>query len=602
MAPKTEQALVAALQDKSLEVDARAASLLGFRRLAALINDDHVEVRKPLVALLADSFVEFDHQQEFAELLLPLVANANADFRRLVIEALGNLARGTPLGPLGVVQAPAPERTWVVTQVVPAVAKGLKDTQPAIRAASASALGRIGAAAKSAVGPLTETLSDPEAEVRRHAAEALGNIGSHAQPAVRALAHTLGDVSSQVRVAAALALQTIGPKDDDVRAAVVEVISQPDKETRRAAVEALGTVGEGKDVAPTLLSALKDPEPLVRRAAAEALQQRGATVAEQAVPALLAALNDEEIDTYAANALVAIGGHSPLVVQELTKTMADSDFDLERKAVQILQQIDATPAAIALVRLVCETDRSDVTDDAVAILSEIGPPAKETVALIVDANVNRSEWENRVGIAEILRDIGPAVVPELVAALGDPHAHCRLMAIWVLGDYGPGAKDAVPALVKATHDLDKKCREAAFIALGRVGGDVDGRLTALLQSVSGRHGEDSAALDKLMEIGQSALPVLRQGLHDEKPAVRRGALTALGTFGINAPEVVPDVIPLLQDPDVYVRRDSVYLLHRYHGQAKQALPALRQLLRDEKNDGVRKAAEAAIKAIETNGF
>ena len=247
------------------------------------------------------------------------------------------------------------------------------------------------------------------------------------------------------------------------------------------------------------------------------------------MPALSAALGDEAIDTFAADALIVIGEQSPLVVQQLVKILDQPESGSVPLAVRILQGIDAAPATTALIRLVCESENSDVTDEAVKILAETGPSAKEAVSLIVDANVDANEWESRTGLAQILRDIGPAVVPELVAALRDPSAHRRLVATWALGDYGPGAKDAVPAPLKATRDRDKKCREAAFIALGRVGGDVDGKLTALLQSLADTRGDGSSAIDKLILIGKPALPVLRQGLHDKNAAVRHGALQGAGS-------------------------------------------------------------------------
>ncbi len=602
-APRVEEALIALLRDNAPHVQARAASVLGVRRLISLLKDERAENRRSIVSFLANPSIEVDDTEEFAVLLVPLLSDANADFRRLVVEALGHLAaQGQPPSVAQQGGLPQqPNRNWVVKQVVPAIAQHLKDKDATIRAASASALGQIGVEAKSAIGQLTEAVDDPEISVRGDAVFALERSKADAQRAVAALVRALRDESPKIRASAALALSEIGSKDDDARAALVEAFANSDNATRAEAVAALGSVGQAKDVVPTLLRALKDPRSQVRRAAVEALKERGAATASQSVPALSAALGDEAVDTFAADALIVIGEQSPLVVQQLVKILDQPESGSVPLAVRILQGIDAAPATTALIRLVCESENSDVTDEAVEILAQTGPSAKEAVSLIVDANVDANEWESRTGLAQILRDIGPAVVPELVAALGDPSAHRRLVATWALGDYGPGAKDAVPALLKATRDRDKKCREAAFIALGRVGGDVDGKLTALLQSLADAHGDGSSAIDKLILIGKPALPVLRQGLHDKNAAVRHGALRALGAFSLDAPEVVPEVIPLLQDPDDAVRWVSVSLLHRYARHSKVALPALHQLVRDEKKQNVRKAAEAAIAAIESQG-
>ena len=69
------------------QVQARAASVLGVRRLISLLKDERAENRRSIVSLLANPSIEVDDTEEFAILLVPLLSDANADFRRLVVEA-----------------------------------------------------------------------------------------------------------------------------------------------------------------------------------------------------------------------------------------------------------------------------------------------------------------------------------------------------------------------------------------------------------------------------------------------------------------------------------------------------------------------------------
>jgi HEAT repeat protein len=70
---------------------------------------------------------------------------------------------------------------------VPALVRLLKDPSGPGKAAAATALGRIGPAAKDAVPRLADALTDGDAAVRAAAAEALGRIGPAALPAAAKL-------------------------------------------------------------------------------------------------------------------------------------------------------------------------------------------------------------------------------------------------------------------------------------------------------------------------------------------------------------------------------------------------------------------------------
>ena len=85
--------------------------------------------------------------------------------------------------------------------------QALRDRSRSVRAAAASALGRIRPLSESATAALVAALRDPSPTVRRNAAAALGSMRD--ATAVAALAQTLRDDEPAVRHAAASALASI---------------------------------------------------------------------------------------------------------------------------------------------------------------------------------------------------------------------------------------------------------------------------------------------------------------------------------------------------------------------------------------------------------
>ena len=88
---------------------------------------------------------------------------------------------------------------------------------------------------------------------------------------------------------------------------------------------------------------------------------------------------------------------------------------------------------------------------------------------MVDFDIESGKGANQVQLSRILRDIGPAVVPELVEFLKDEHPSRRLLAARALGEYGAGAKEALPALREVIReDNEPEVCVAAFRAIEQI--------------------------------------------------------------------------------------------------------------------------------------
>jgi HEAT repeat protein len=185
--------------------------------------------------------------------------------------------------------------------VVPALIQALQRANLAFNWMMAEqavrALGRLGPQSEPAIPTLLDMLETPIANAKG-IPEALIQIGPAATSAAAARSDKLLQDAcaedSAVRVRAAMSLRKMGPlalnplleslgcKEAQVRAAATRVAGSLEQETQTALV-------------PALAQLLNDPEPSIRLEAARVLGKIG-PIAEQAVPALLGVLKDENTD------------------------------------------------------------------------------------------------------------------------------------------------------------------------------------------------------------------------------------------------------------------------------------------------------------------
>ncbi len=158
-------------------------------------------------------------------------------------------------------------------------------------------------------------------------------------------------------------------------------------------------------------------------------------------------------------------------------------------------------------------------------------------------------------------------VPELIQALKGEDSECRFWAATALACIGSGAKDAVPEMIDLLQDQVLGNRQAAAHSLGCIGLDAD-----------------------------PAVPALEKTLqHDRNQYVRREVVRALG--GIGTQKAVAALIGALNDPDPGVRRCAVISVKILGSRAKEAIPALRHIMTKEKDQEIRRRAEAALRLM-----
>jgi HEAT repeat protein len=412
--------------------------------LAKRLHDDNAFTRRHA----AEALWQIDRDPAAVAAMIADLKSPDWQVRRNAAEALGGF---------GVAAKAA----------VPALAEALKDASSFVRSSAALALWRIGEH-PDAIATLVADLADPDSAGHRStAAYALGLMGAKATAAVGALLEALKDnpwssaENSFFHIAAAQALWRINKHPAAVPALTPE-LAEPEAGRRMAAAEALGRIGkEAKAAVPALIGALGDEKDYVRRAAAEAL---GAIGAEDAVPALLKALQEKgRVRVCAAEALWRIN-HHPAALPALAEAVQDPTEHAAYFAHVALRHLGAEAKAVvpALTAALKDGNASKRLEAAVTLWRVNKDPAALGVLV---AALQEGDGRLRVAAAKVLwqAEKHPAAVPALVKALNDKDVNVRAEAAEALWDINKH-----PAAVATLLDILKEHGEG-IRALGRIG-------------------------------------------------------------------------------------------------------------------------------------
>jgi HEAT repeat protein len=351
---------------------------------------------------------------------------------------------------------------------VPVIVDALGSPYPDVRRQAAQVLGPMRISDKMVVLGLAYALKDDDKQVRLNAVSALQQIGAGAGLAAPALLNAVNDSDANVRQQAIYALNQVRGEPDVMVPALAKFLKDPSSSIRQNIVNVLA--GYGAPAVPHLIDALKDSEPQVRYGAVSALQRSGGDlkdalpallpmlkegsnfqkrnvilvlgrIGEPAVPHLLTALKnpDQVIRGAAVQAFRTVGAAGEKAVPELV-TIA-----LKDPAVQVRQQ--TAYALIAMGPNACGKYLDaikDMKDDAtrqtaLQALSFSGTPTK-------------------------------VAVPFLISTLKEGTVNHRSMAARVLGNIGAEAKEAIPALEAVRNDPNAAVRTNVEAALKKIKG------------------------------------------------------------------------------------------------------------------------------------
>ncbi len=301
-----------------------------------------------------------------------------------------------------------------------------------------------------AVPGLLETLESENARDRTYAATMLADSGA-GDTAVTALTRALPrepndsaraamirTLAKLGRIAAEVLLPYINDPSIGVRIAVAEALGAVDKaaplapflalvadserQVRMVAVDQIGTRRDPCAV-PALTDRLKhDPDEYVRGRAATALGVIGSV---QCVPALIAAMNDDEgvVRHHAADAVRTIGG--PDAVRGLLDIVLDPRNRSQFEAAELLAAFGERAVVPRLLDALSDTDERVRAAAATALGVQGNVDAVRALLVVLE---DEDETVRRAAV-QALANIGDAAaVAGLVRALGDSDEDVRLRA------------------------------------------------------------------------------------------------------------------------------------------------------------------------------
>ena len=254
---------------------------------------------------------------------------------------------------------------------------------------------------------------------------------------------------------------------------------------------------------PALIVALKDADVEVRRAAANSLSNLDDP---RAVPALIDALRDSDSEVRCSSARGLGSLEDKRAVPGLVALLKDSNKDVRQSALSALHSMP-----------------QDVPDE--AILAAIGDSDPEVRSAAIGLALNRIQSNEDDEDAKP----DPRYVNAFTKMLADASADTRQQAAEALGV--SHLKEAPSALMAASKDKNADVRQSVAGALGQIG-DPRGVPTLKEMLSDGNADVRESAVSALGEIrDRSSLEALVSALKSSDAAVRRSAAEALGQRG-----------------------------------------------------------------------
>lgn len=435
--------------------------------------------------------------------------------------------------------------------------------------------------------PLVEIATTSTPENRAAALRLISGFGPHGKSAAPKLYPLLEYEEDRIRIAVAGAILSLETRNDAAVDVLGKALQAKRFEDRFAAAQELFSAGLfAKGAIPSLIAATKDENPQVRMEVVRALA-RVTPIRNKEVVAIFHELLADKSPGIAGAAAAAL-------------------WDLDEPAETLV------PTLIKLVQEFKVDPKRDVTQDiwghdaGVEVLGEIGPEAKAAVPVLIAALDSKQAGE-RLAAADALGEIGPeakSAIPRLAKSLRETETHTFVFAhhAWYVSDQaaialrriGPASR---PILVAALADQNERVRAIAANELGQMPADKE--TAAALTKLLGDRDESVRAvsafnLGRMKSVANDAVPLLAAHLNDagewvsfpgggigSRFSVGQHVLEALFAIDPKAEVIVPEMIDSLKK-DRRIEAAMLGMLQHLGPGAKDAMPALEPLLRDEK--------------------
>ncbi|NSW57439.1 MAG: HEAT repeat domain-containing protein [Armatimonadetes bacterium] len=562
------EALAGLLDDPEPDIRARICRLLpeisptvAIARLTGMLGD-----RDRAVACTAATALASIGQPGIEALLVRVEPDSGGDQPALEgLRSAGETGletvRSLLAGPVPSIRAAAATALGLLPDpgAIPMLARAAGDLDRAVQAAASASLVAFGAQAVPAV---FDVLAGDDPDLRYSAADVLVAIGT---ASVDRLVQGLSETSGEVRAACLRTLVLIG--DPRVAPSASEYLHDENEEVRAAAVLAVQKF-RYEPALRGLIDGILDETEALREARAAAI----CSFREAAVPTLVEALAgpDAPLAAFVTDLLVQL---RDVAAEPVAALLDRTSVAARLVAVRALGPMRNDIACAALARAVTDDDRQ-VRYEAARALALIGPSAGELLmdglrepdplrrsrvceALamhgteVLDTVASLLTYEDLNVVLGVLETLGRsrhlAYVEHIASVLDDLREPVRVAACEALGLMG--TPQAAEVLIDALYFNDPVVTAAATEALGNMQEVAYELLLPRLVDDSGS--VDERILSALSASGEAAGPVLRECLGSQFATTRAAAVRGLARVAGSA--AIPDLVPLLSDPEAQVR-------------------------------------------------
>jgi HEAT repeats len=159
----------------------------------------------------------------------------------------------------------------------------------------------------------------------------------------------------------------------------------------------------------------------------------------------------------------------------------------------------------------------------------------------------------------------PAVIAAMQSGLQDADARVRVAAAWALVKFKRADAEVVVPLLRAGLKMEKEVKEIASSALYELGPAAAPAVPDFIAMIGEDFNDNALARYVLAAIGSPATPALIPLLQADIRKVRELAIDILGEIGTPAREALPALQELLHDPDKRIREAATRAVAKVEG-------------------------------------
>jgi HEAT repeat protein len=300
---------------------------------------------------------------------------------------------------------------------------------------------------------------------------------------------------------------------------------------------------------------------------------------------------DEEVRSDAASTLAKIGSAAHLARESLLVALNDPDATICGYAAIALAKL-GEQRAIPRIREMLRN--SETSWRAVNALTKFGPAASEAIPDLIAMMKEPDDNVNKVNLLLAIGEIdntGQLAFENVAARL---RSQLALTSLYILGQWGSGARDAVPDVIEMLDLLMDFARPNAVITLGKIGEAASAavpRLEPLLEASDSNMKVQAAMALWRINRSERAIPVLIKVIETEinskmsdSHRVCSDAARYLGEIGTEAAAATSILRKALKHESPWVRAKAARSLWQITGKSEDILPVLIQELKSDKAD------------------